>query len=175
MFLTLSFKTTQTNLSFARLNLLFQRPPKARRSPWLGDQIGGISVEGSTSTAGSSHASPSSPTLSRPRSASENQAEIRRRLDEISSLMAQIEQPSTEITHIQELQNRIETLTEENTRLMGVPPSSLRNLKDAAGVGYHTPLPRPIPAKTMDLIIFWRTNLALNSIRTRRYPLRWGL
>ncbi|PBK87133.1 hypothetical protein ARMGADRAFT_1085899 [Armillaria gallica] len=83
---------------------------------------GGILVEGSTSTAGSSHASPTSPTLSRPRSASENQAEIRRRLDEISSLMAQIAQPSTEITHVQELQNRIETLTEENTRLMGVPP-----------------------------------------------------
>ncbi len=84
-------------------------------------QSGGILVEGSTSTAGSSHASPSS-TLSRPRSASENQAEIRRRLDEISSLMAQIAQPSTEITHVQELQNRIETLTEENTRLMGIPP-----------------------------------------------------
>ncbi|KAK0466687.1 hypothetical protein IW261DRAFT_1598303 [Armillaria novae-zelandiae] len=85
----------------------------------------GISVVGSTfeSTAGSSHPLPSSLSLSRlQRSALESQAEIRRRLDEISSLMAQIEQPSTEITHIQELQNRIEVLTEENTQLMGVPP-----------------------------------------------------
>ncbi|KAK0432634.1 hypothetical protein EV421DRAFT_2023885 [Armillaria borealis] len=85
-------------------------------------QSGGILVVGSTSTATFSHVSPSSPTLPQPPSASENQAEIRRRLDEISSLMAQIEQPSTEITHIQELQNRIEMLTEENTRLMEVPP-----------------------------------------------------
>ncbi|KAK0224483.1 hypothetical protein EDD85DRAFT_982082 [Armillaria nabsnona] len=97
-------------------------PSKSEKKFMAWRQIGGISVEGSTSTAGSSDVSPSSPTLSRPRSASENQGEIRRRLDEISSLMAQIEQPSTEITHTQELPNRTETLTEENTRLMGVPP-----------------------------------------------------
>ncbi|KAK0443902.1 uncharacterized protein EV420DRAFT_1649014 [Desarmillaria tabescens] len=85
-------------------------------------QSRGMSVVVSASTAGSSHVSPSSPTLSLPRSASENQAEIRRRPDEINSLIAQIEQPSNEMTQIQELQNRIEMLTEENTRLMGVPP-----------------------------------------------------
>ncbi|KAK0443899.1 uncharacterized protein EV420DRAFT_1649011 [Desarmillaria tabescens] len=85
-------------------------------------QSGGTPVVGFASTAGSSHVSPSSPILSRPRSASENQAETRRRLDEINSLIAQIEHPSNEMTQIQELQNRIEMLTEENTRLMGVPP-----------------------------------------------------
>ncbi|KAK0443901.1 uncharacterized protein EV420DRAFT_1013687 [Desarmillaria tabescens] len=51
-----------------------------------------------------------------------NRAEIRRRLDEINSLIAQMEQPSNEMTQIQEMQNRIEMLTEENTQLMGVSP-----------------------------------------------------
>ncbi|KAK0443900.1 uncharacterized protein EV420DRAFT_1484791 [Desarmillaria tabescens] len=85
-------------------------------------QSGGTSAVRSASTAGSSHVSPSSPTLERPRSTSENQAETRRRLDEINSLIAQIEQPSNEMAQIQQLQSRIEMLTEENTRLMGVSP-----------------------------------------------------
>ncbi len=123
MLLTLTFFQDNPDQSVLRqAESSVPAPSKSEKKSMAWRQIGGISVEGSTSTAGSSHTSPSSPTLSRPRSASENQAEIRRRLDEISSLMAQIEQPSTEITHIQELQNRIETLTEENTRLMGVPP-----------------------------------------------------
>ncbi|KAK0224482.1 hypothetical protein EDD85DRAFT_242518 [Armillaria nabsnona] len=83
---------------------------------------GGISVVGSTSTVGPSHMSPSSPALSRRGSASEDQGEIRRGLDESNSLIAQIEQPPTEMTPMQELQNRIEMLTEENARLMDVPP-----------------------------------------------------
>ncbi|PBK87128.1 hypothetical protein ARMGADRAFT_1085891 [Armillaria gallica] len=83
---------------------------------------GGIPVAGSTSTVGPSHMAPLSPALSRRGSASENQGAIRRGLDESNGLIAQIEQPSTEMTRIQELQNRIEMLTEENARLMDVPP-----------------------------------------------------
>ncbi|KAK0466694.1 hypothetical protein IW261DRAFT_1574339 [Armillaria novae-zelandiae] len=83
----------------------------------------GMPVVRSTSTVDPlAHRSPLSPTLSRRGSASDNQAEIRRRPDVINSSIAQRGQPSTEMTQIQELRNRIEMLTEENMRLMDVPP-----------------------------------------------------
>ncbi|KAK0188326.1 hypothetical protein F5146DRAFT_1122553 [Armillaria mellea] len=116
---TNSNRIVEDNPDQSDLHQTVPAPSKKEQKSQTWRQRGGISAEGSTSTAGSS---PTSPTLSRPRSASENQAEIRRRLDEISSLMAQIEQPSTEITHMQGLQNRIEMLTEENSRLMEVLP-----------------------------------------------------
>ncbi len=64
---------------------------------------------------------------SRPQAATENQAEIRRRLDEINRLMVQMEEPANETPQIQELQTRIEMLTEENTRLMGIPPPAYQD------------------------------------------------
>lgn len=92
---------------------------------WL--HTGGTSVVGSSSTLGSPPVSTPSTSLSRLQATSENQAEIRRRLDEINHLMAQMGQSANETAQIQELQKRIEMLTEENTRLMGVPPPAYQD------------------------------------------------
>lgn len=69
------------------------------------------------------------------RAASENQAEIRRRLEEINRLMAQMEQPSNGTAQIQALQKRIEMLTKENTRLMG--PRLQRTKIEEVVVKFH--------------------------------------
>ncbi|KAK0447721.1 hypothetical protein EV421DRAFT_1787786 [Armillaria borealis] len=89
-------------------------------------QTGGTSVVGSSSTR-TVGLPPMSPSSSRPQAATENQVEIRRRLDEINRLIAQMEQPSNETAQIQELRTQIEMLTEENTRLMGVPPPAYQD------------------------------------------------
>ncbi|KAK0501863.1 hypothetical protein EDD18DRAFT_1347927 [Armillaria luteobubalina] len=100
--------------------------PKTKRNFNTRRKNGGMPLAGSTSTVGPSvHRSPgpSLPALSQSGSASENQVGTRRRQDVIHSLIAQRGQPSmSEMTRIQELQNRIEMLTEENMRLMDVPP-----------------------------------------------------
>ncbi len=100
--------------------------PFAREKKLVRLQTGGTSAVGSswTRTVG---LPPLSPSSSRPQAAAENQAEIRRRLDEINRLIAQMEEPANETPQIQELQTRIEMLTEENTRLMGVPPPAYQD------------------------------------------------
>ncbi|PBK67108.1 hypothetical protein ARMSODRAFT_1021068 [Armillaria solidipes] len=100
--------------------------PSTREKNLVRLQTGGTSVVGSSSTR-TVGLPPMSPSSSRPQAATENQVEIRRRLDEINRLIAQMEQPSNETAQIQELQTQIEMLTEENTRLMGVPPPAYQD------------------------------------------------
>ncbi|KAK0243379.1 hypothetical protein EDD85DRAFT_786286 [Armillaria nabsnona] len=126
-------KANSTSLSKSNIDQFVLRQadlsaltPSAREKNLVWLQTGGTSVVGSSSTR-TVGLPPMSPSSSQPQAAAENQAEIRRRLDEINRLMVQMEQPSNETAQIQELQTQIEMLTEENTRLMGVPPPAYQD------------------------------------------------